>query len=40
MVNYIFEIFAQVSRNVTVRLNTRRPGFVSWSAQKYPNRSN
>ena len=29
-----FWIFAQVSRRVTVRLNTGRPGFVSGSAQK------
>src|SRR5262249_44683996 len=35
-----FSILAQVSRNVTVRLNTRRVLVVSRSTQKYPWRSN
>jgi hypothetical protein len=35
-----FSIFAQVSRSVTVRLNTGFPGRASRSAQKYPLRSN
>ena len=36
-----FWILTQVSRSVTVRLKTGRPGRESrMSAQKYPNRSN
>src|SRR5690606_32447528 len=35
-----FSILAQVSRSVTVRLNTGRSGVESLSTQKYPNRSN
>src|SRR5436305_7576898 len=35
-----FSIFAQVSRNVTVRLKTRASGLESRSTQKYPSRSN
>src|SRR5271157_4247179 len=35
-----FSIFAQVSRNGTVRLKTSAPGFESGSTQKYPSRSN
>jgi hypothetical protein len=37
---YLAAIFAQESRNVTVRLNTGRPGAESGSAMKYPVRSN
>jgi hypothetical protein len=35
-----FSIFAHVSFNAIVRLNTRLPGFESGSTQKYPRRSN
>ena len=36
----LVSIFAQVSFNATVRLNTGLPGFESGSTQKYPKRSN
>ncbi len=35
-----FSIFAQVSRNCTVRLKTNFPDVESGSTQKYPSRSN
>ena len=35
-----FSTFAQVSRKLTVRLNTMVPDAESLSAQKYPSRSN
>jgi hypothetical protein len=37
---FFFSILAQVSRNVTARLNTSAPGAESLSTQKYPSRSN